>query len=116
LALSFVAGLAVMAMLALTVGCGPAKATDAAPVLTDQVNLPPSYKFEPAVIQVTVGTTVTWTNHDHFTHSVEMQNQDDRVLKPGESVAITFDQPGTYDYECTYHPHDMRGKVIVVAP
>jgi plastocyanin len=116
LSTTFIGGLALVAMLALTVGCGPRKATDAAPVLTNQVNLPPSYKFEPAVIQVTAGTTVTWTNNDHFTHSVEMKGMDDHVMKPGDSVTITFDQPGSFDYECTLHPHDMQGKVIVVAP
>jgi hypothetical protein len=25
-----------------------------------------------------------------------------------------FEQPGTYDYHCTYHAQDMRGTVIVV--
>ena len=90
--------------------------TDAAPVRTDQVDLPPSYMFEPAVIEVTAGTTVTWTNNDRFTHSVKIKGGDDHDLKPGEHVSILFDEPGEYDYVCTYHSHDMRGKVIVTAP
>ena len=55
----------------------------------------------------------TWTNNDHFTHSVELDGQPDRQIKPGESVEITFDTPGKYDYKCTLHPHDMSGTVIV---
>ena len=34
----------------------------------DSVDLPKSYKFAPAAITVTAGTTVTWTNDDNFTH------------------------------------------------
>ncbi len=85
------------------------------PVETDQVDLPPSYKFEPKIIQVAAGTTVTWTNNDHFTHSVEMDGQPDHKIGPGETVEITFDKPGEYKYVCTLHPHDMSGTVIVVA-
>ena len=36
-------------------------------------------------------------------------------LSPGQSGAITFDQPGAYAYICTYHAQDMKGTVIVVA-
>jgi len=39
----------------------------AAPVRTDQVNGPPSYHFDPAVIEAVAGTSVTWTHNDHFT-------------------------------------------------
>ena len=98
----------------LLAGCGDStKASE--PVETDQVDLPPSYKFEPKVIQVTAGTTVTWTNNDHFTHSVEMDGEPDHKIEPGETVELTFDTPGEYKYVCTLHPHDMSGTVIVVA-
>jgi plastocyanin len=98
----------------LLAGCGGSTIASE-PVETDQVNLPPSYKFEPKVIQVAAGTTVTWTNNDHFTHSVEMDGQPDHKIGPGETVQITFDTPGEYKYVCTLHPHDMSGTVIVVA-
>ena len=109
-----IALLAVAALAALLLaGCGGSTSASE-PVETDHVNLPPSYKFEPKVIQVKAGTTVTWTNNDHFTHSVEMDGQPDHKLEPGDSVQITFDTPGEYDYKCTLHPHDMSGTVIVV--
>jgi plastocyanin len=103
---------AALAMLGLVAGCGSTAV--AAPVQTDQVNLPPSYRFDPVVIEVVEGTTVKWTNNDHFTHSVKVEAQPDRVIKPGENVSITFDATGEHPYVCTFHSHDMKGKVIVV--
>ncbi len=107
--------LALAAVALLLVACGK-DATSAAPVKTTQVDLPPSYKFDPVVIEVAAGSTATWTNHDHFTHSVKVEDGEKHNLKQGESVSIAFDQPGEYNYLCTYHSHDMRGKVIVTAP
>jgi plastocyanin len=102
-----------LAVLGVVAGCG--QPADAAPVRTDQVNLPPSYQFDPAVIQVAAGTSVTWTNNDHFTHSVKVQDGPDHVIRPGESVSIPFDKAGEYPYICTFHTQDMKGKVIVAA-
>jgi plastocyanin len=99
----------------LLTGCARpiASAVDPGPA-TNQVDLPPSYVFRPDAIQVAPDTTVTWTNHDNFTHSVQVQGQSDvHVMKPGESARITFDQPGTYAYVCTFHTQNMRGTVLV---
>jgi plastocyanin len=103
---------------AILVGCGDITSAESAPVKTDTVNLPPSYKFAPAAIEVEAGTTVTWTNNDHFTHSVKVDGLDDEVhnIPKGESISITFDAPGEYNYICTYHPKDMKGKVYVTSP
>ena len=78
--------------------------------------MPPSYRFDPVAIQVPVGTTVTWRNTDNFSHSVSVAGGDFPMLElpPGESGAITFDQPGEYAYVCTYHAQDMKGTVSVV--
>jgi len=103
----------------LAAACGAGGATtDPSPVATDKVDLPPSYKFAPAGITVTAGTTVTWTNDDHFTHSVDLANDPSEppVMAPGQSAQITFDTPGTYAYVCSFHPNDMRGVVFVTAP
>jgi plastocyanin len=35
------------------------------------------------------------------------------VIKPGESVSYTFEQPGLRHYDCSFHPHDMKGTVLV---
>ena len=89
-------------------------ASGAGPVKTTTVNLPPSYQFVPAIIQVDAGATVTWTNNDNFTHSVLVLGSNDvHNMKPGEKAAITFDKAGEYDYVCTFHTQNMKGKVIV---
>jgi len=79
--------------------------------------MPPSYHFDPSDIQVPVGATVTWKNSDNFTHSVHLLDGSnvDKVAHPGDSVSITFTRVGTYRYECSFHPHDMEGQVVVVA-
>ena len=115
--------LAASALLGL-VGCSSSSSADSgAPfevkgtaVRTDRVDLPKSYKFAPAVIEVKAGTTVTWTNHDDFPHNVTLLTGPDKTSKPlgiGDSASISFAQPGTVYYECTLHPQQMKGKVIV---
>ena len=75
--------------------------------------MPKSYKFEPAAIIVKAGTSVTWRNADNFSHTVKVEDGPDHELGRGKSVTIRFAKPGTYHYLCTFHPHDMRGEVIV---
>ena len=93
--------------------CVPPAAAE--PVATNTVNLPPSYKFEPAAITVPEGTTVTWTNKDNFTHNVRLLDDGGEVLDlpPGESVSFTFSRPGEHRYDCSFHPNDMSGVVVV---
>jgi len=96
--------------------CGPTGGTaGSSPVATTSVDLRKSYKFVPAAIVVTVGQTVSWTNHDNFTHSVQFDGEaaPGAVMKPGETASHTFSQPGTYHYICNFHPQDMRGTVLV---
>lgn len=99
-------------------GCAGQSIAAANPVQTSHVEMPPSYRFDPPVIQVRAGTTVTWHNSDHFTHSVKVLDTDLPMLnlRPGESGSLTFDKPGEYNYICLYHTTDMKGKVIVTAP
>jgi plastocyanin len=93
-------------------GCGQSGEA-AEPVRTTEVVMPKSYRFDPKTIEVDAGATVTWRNEDNFTHTVEVEGHDDEKVEPGESVAIAFPEPGTYDYVCTLHSHDMRGSVVV---
>jgi plastocyanin len=107
----FLLPLAALAACVTAAGCGAAGAT--APVATTQVSMAKSYRFDPKVIEIHAGDTVTWTNNDNFTHTVEVDGQDDHKVDRGHSVSIKFDKPGTYDYVCTLHSHDMHGQVIV---
>jgi plastocyanin len=86
------------------------------PVQTDRVELPKSYKFQPAVIEVARGTTVVWTNHDDFPHTVQIlagAEASTHDLGIGKTVSIRFDKPGTVYYHCSVHPAQMKGEVIV---
>jgi plastocyanin len=92
-------------------GCGAAGSTT--PVATNQVSMAKSYRFDPKVVEIKAGDTVTWTNNDNFTHTVHVDGQPDHKVGRGDSVSIKFDKPGTYHYVCTLHSHDMHGTVIV---
>jgi len=96
---------------------GSGAGTGGAPVVTSTVDLPPSYRFAPAAIAVATGTTVTWTNHDNFTHSVQFLDgglpTEPLVMQPGAAATFTFAAPGTYSYQCHLHPQNMRGTVTV---
>ena len=104
---TLVLGLAVLA------GCTGEKAVDSSPVATTTVDLPKSYRFEPAAIEVAAGATVSWTNHDDFTHNVTLDGESSLPMKPGETATHRFAEPGTYSYVCSLHPRDMQGTVVV---
>ena len=63
-------------------------------------------------ITVAAGTTVTFQNDDGFEHSVTNGTNGtpaddaafDEDVAGGESVEITFDEAGTFDVTCRYHP------------
>lgn len=96
-------------------GDAPFKVSGAA-VPADRVDMPKSYKFSPAVIEVKAGSTVTWTNHDDFPHNVTLLTGPDKTSTDvgiGDSVTIQFSQAETVYYHCSFHPQQMRGKVIV---
>jgi plastocyanin len=92
-------------------GCGSTGSS--APVATTKVSMAKSYRFDPQTIEIKAGQTVTWTNNDNFTHTVEVDGQEDHKVGRGDSVSITFDKPGNYPYVCTLHSKDMHGTVIV---
>jgi plastocyanin len=112
---SLFAGLALLALL--IVGCAGDAKGSGMPSTTNEVTMVKSYRFAPAMIQVAAGTTVTFRNADNFTHSVRLLDgsQPDRLVKPGESIQLTFALPGAFAYECSLHPRDMRGTVSVTS-
>ncbi len=74
-----------------------------------------NYKFDPEVVTVSVGTTVTWINHDEVPHTVV--SSDKRFTGSGgldtdDHYSYVFTKPGTYEYFCTLHPF-MKGKIVV---
>ena len=110
--------LALVALVAVAALSACAGGEAAEPVATNEVGLPPSYKFEPEAITVPAGTTVTWTNSDNFTHSVRLVDDGGAVLTmaPGETASFTFGEPGLHNYDCSFHATDMKGTVLVTEP
>jgi plastocyanin len=103
---------ALAAAVVFAAGCG-GSGESSEPVATTEVQMVKSYRFDPKVIEIKAGETVTWTNEDNFTHTVEVDGHEDHKVEQGESFSIAFDTPGTYHYVCTLHSKDMDGEVIV---
>ena len=77
--------------------------------------------FDPGVLDVAPGTTVTWTNTDKLSHTITSGKVSDdnagsmfdsSLVKSGKTFQFTFATAGTYDYFCTVHPW-MVGQVVV---
>lgn len=86
--------------------------------------------FVPSSLNVSMGTTVSWTNRDLTSYkSIEVEQLhtvtsgsledgnigkefDSGFLNAGKSFSHTFDSTGTFNYFCTIHPF-MNGKITV---
>jgi plastocyanin len=80
--------------------------------------------FQPNPVQVSVGSTVTWTNDDSQPHTVVSgQNAQpdgkfdsspnfNPLIAPGQTFSHTFTEAGQYPYYCALHPN-MVGTVSV---
>jgi plastocyanin len=84
------------------------------PVTTEEVMLI-NTSFSPAEKTITRGTTVRWTNHDPYAHTVTSNTNifNSGNLDPGQTFDYTFNAAGTFDYHCNYHSSIMKGKIIV---
>lgn len=88
----------------------------AEPVATQTISIPGPWVFEPAHAEVAAGVPVTFRNDGGADHTVTFEDIGfDVNIKPGESATYTFEQPGTYEYTCKYHPPDMKGVITVVS-
>lgn len=81
------------------------------PVQTSSVSIK-NFAFSPATITVQPGTTVTWTNQDSATHTVNSTSFNSGNLSTGQTFTHAFTAAGTYNYTCGIHP-SMQGTVIV---
>jgi plastocyanin len=72
------------------------------------------FAFEPQVLEVANGDTVTWHNHDLAPHTATSEDGtwDSDALTNDASFTFTFSEPGAFRYFCAFHPH-MTGEVIV---
>jgi plastocyanin len=75
--------------------------------------------WQPNPIQVSVGTTVTWTNDDAQPHTVNSGENatpsglfDSPIMPPAATFEYTFTEAGEVPYYCLLHPN-MVGTVSV---
>jgi plastocyanin len=114
--------LALLALLPL-IGCtGAAPTPTAAPAEAPPADESPAaggeqvtlvnFAFDPTELTVPAGTTVTFRNDDAALHSVsegsDGQVADDAAfdedVESGTSIEIPFDEAGTFQVTCKYHP------------
>jgi plastocyanin len=107
-----------------TVAADAATATTAAAGADGAVVRMAGLAFVPKVLEVSVGTTVTWVNDDPYDHAVASGTPDTppeaRVFEgsgdfgPGGSFAVDFDAPGTFDVYCSTPGHFASGMTMTV--
>ena len=76
------------------------------------------FGFDPPLLKIKVGTTVTWTNTGAVEHTtVHFDNGkktwDSDIMEPGDTYSFTFTKDGTYDYLCGLHPN-MKATIEVI--
>jgi plastocyanin len=118
------AGNATNATNAATTTAGASAANTTTTTTTTSVSIVPDASnlttnaFSPNPIQVSVGTTVTWTNNDVEPHTVNAGENAtpsglfDSYIPPAGTFQHTFTEPGEYPYFCILHPN-MVGTVVV---
>lgn len=70
--------------------------------------------FDPPVVEVPVGTTVTWTFAGEDAHDIVGDGWGEQTPADTGSFVHTFETSGSYRYTCTLHG-GMDGRVDVVA-
>ena len=76
--------------------------------------------FEPHIVRIESGDTITWINNDDAIHVVTSGNPNDGsngffdsgFMEMNGTFSFTFDMEGNYEYFCTLHPW-MNGFVTV---
>jgi plastocyanin len=73
-----------------------------------------NFTFDPPILTMKAGTTVTWVNNDDIPHLVSEKDGKFRssALDTGDKFSQTFSAVGTIEYFCAIHPH-MTGKIVV---
>src|SRR5580700_2646408 len=74
--------------------------------------------FVPDTSTIAVGDVLEFQNTGSVTHTVTFQDNDDAcltdaTLAPGATWSVKFTKDGTYNYLCTIHAPNMKGKITV---
>ena len=107
-----ITGLTVALLLGTAVACS-SSSSEGGTAETGTVEIE-GFAFGPDELAVDAGATVTWTNRDDTDHTVTQNGEilDSDPLAAGETYEVTFDEPGTYEYFCKFHPA-MQATVTV---
>jgi plastocyanin len=102
-----------------TTACAAVRADDTV------VRMRAEMRFDPAVVEVPLGATVTWENDGSRAHTVTELGEEgedrpdgfDSSEVPGTGrFSHTFDEPGEYLYRCRIHgDRGMVGLVVVTS-
>jgi plastocyanin len=70
--------------------------------------------FEPSLIYITTGSTITWINKVNVTHTVTSDDGlfESGSMDKGKIYTFTFTNAGSYEYHCSIH-NGMKGTVVV---
>lgn len=96
---------ALLVLLAFPILAAPACAAETA---VDQRDL----KFVPDAVTIRAGDTVRFTDSDHITHNITIDNPDgtssDKGMDTfGKDIVVSFAKPGVYHVHCKIHPMMM---------
>jgi plastocyanin len=74
-----------------------------------------NFRFVPANVTVTRGTIVTWTNDDTVPHTVKSVTNvfDPGNIDRGKTYNYTFNQAGSFEYNCSIHATMPHGIITV---
>ena len=91
----------------------PAESSAPAPNSTTTVDIN-ALAFNPDLLNIVPGTTVTFENKDTVAHTATADNEvfDTNKLEPGESMEVYFEGAGTVTYHDDLHP-EMQGSIVV---
>ena len=119
--LAALVGLCAIAAAGLTASCFSERST-ATSVSCDGTTVPcvvdiRNFAFEPAVLHVPAGATVTWTNSEQqaglvHTSTSDGAGWDSGTLAPGAAYSRAFTTVGQFPYHCVPHPA-MRATIVV---
>jgi plastocyanin len=72
--------------------------------------------FSPPVLNIVNGTTVRWTNKDSATYVITGMGFRSPELNKRDTWSYTFNETGTFEYNCSIHASMPHGTIIVELP
>ena len=72
--------------------------------------------FNPLNLNIVNGTTVRWTNKDSATYVITGKGFKSPELNKRDNWSYTFNDTGTFEYNCSIHTTMPHGTIIVELP